>query len=91
MFKILKQRLESLPDVSDVELAAGQQRIVEAITARTDAQQQVERLQSLEYQAREWANLQARLSQRGALAEGGGTPSGRRRHRTSPGATAGTA
>jgi exonuclease SbcC len=65
----LKARLESaqnqfegVPEVSDLELAAAQQKIDEAEEAHRAAVAEVERLRHLEYEARRWTDLQNRLA-----------------------------
>ena len=66
--KGLKARLEAVqgqaagvPEVSDFELLAAENRIYDAEAERTTAAKEVERLQDLEFQARQWADLQSRL------------------------------
>ena len=61
--KILNSRLESLPPVSEEQLNVAQQGIVAAETGRARSAPAVERLQGLEFQAKEWAALQTRLGQ----------------------------
>ena len=66
--KELKAKLEAvqgqvtgIPEVSDIELIAAENRIDEAEQARTDAGKEVDRLQQVEYRARRWADLRSRL------------------------------
>ncbi|HVK08200.1 MAG TPA: SMC family ATPase, partial [Gemmataceae bacterium] len=66
--KELKAKLEAvqgqatgIPEVSDIELIAAENRVDEAEQARTDAGKEVDRLQQVEYRARRWADLRARL------------------------------
>jgi DNA repair protein SbcC/Rad50 len=57
------KRLEALPAVAPAELVAAEEGIVVADGRRTAARAEVERLQALEYQSREWMKLQARLTE----------------------------
>jgi DNA repair exonuclease SbcCD ATPase subunit len=66
--KALKARLEAvqgqaagIPEVTDLELFAAENRIHEAEEERSKAAQEGDRLRDLEFQARRWAELQARL------------------------------
>jgi exonuclease SbcC len=59
--KSLHNRLTALPEVSAADLAAANERIAAADAARQQAQAEVDRLQGLEFQARQWQELQARL------------------------------
>jgi exonuclease SbcC len=61
--KSLSHRVESLPQVSDEELAGAQKGIIDAEAARDDARAAVERWQRLEFQAKAWGELQNRLAQ----------------------------
>jgi DNA repair exonuclease SbcCD ATPase subunit len=60
--KALKDRLTALPEVRAEALAAAAERIAAAEAARDQAQAEVERLQGLEFLARQWADLQGRLA-----------------------------
>jgi exonuclease SbcC len=60
--KGMKNRLAALPEVSREALAAADERIAVAQAARDQAHAEVERLQGLEFQARQWADLQGRLA-----------------------------
>jgi DNA repair exonuclease SbcCD ATPase subunit len=60
--KLLAKRLEALPAVAPAELVAGEEGIVVAEGRRAAARAEVERLQGVEYQAREWVKLQGRLA-----------------------------
>jgi DNA repair protein SbcC/Rad50 len=60
--KTLTHRLAALPEVSAVALIEAEGRIEQAEAARQKAQEEVERMQALEFQAREWARLQERLA-----------------------------
>jgi exonuclease SbcC len=69
----LKQQIDVLPEVTDAELTIATDQIVTADAARTTAQAEVERWQTAEFQARQWADLQtksAALAQRWQQAEG---------------------
>jgi DNA repair protein SbcC/Rad50 len=66
--KALKARLEAvqgqaagIPEVSDFELLAAENKIYDAESERNTAATEVERLQDLEFRARQWAELQTRL------------------------------
>jgi DNA repair exonuclease SbcCD ATPase subunit len=59
--KSLQNRLAALPEVSAAALAEADANITTADAARQSAQAEVERLQGLEFQARQWADLQGRL------------------------------
>ena len=61
--KLLHNRLAALPAVSAEELTIAQQRIDAADKAREEVRAEVERIQGLEFQAKEWAALQTRLGQ----------------------------
>ncbi len=60
--KRLSQRLGVLAPVSDEQLAAAADVVAVAEGKREAARQEVVRLQGLEFQAREWGNLQGRLA-----------------------------
>jgi DNA repair protein SbcC/Rad50 len=60
--KNLSGRLASLPNVTPLELAAGDNRIHDAEQAREQARTDVERLLGLEAKARDWVDLQSRLA-----------------------------
>ncbi len=60
--KSLKDRLNALPEVTPEALAEADQRIAAADAARQQAQAEVERLHGLEFQARQWADLQGQLA-----------------------------
>jgi exonuclease SbcC len=60
--KSLQARLAALPDVTAEALAAADQRTQAAEAARQQAQAEVERRQGLEFQARQWADVQDRLT-----------------------------
>lgn len=67
--KAIKANLEAVegqitgvPEVADMELIAAENKIDEAEQARTDAAKEVDRLQQLEFEARRWAEVQARLN-----------------------------
>jgi exonuclease SbcC len=61
--KVLSKRLEVLPPVSPAELTAADEGITAAEGRRAAARAEVERLQGVEYQAREWVKLQGRLAE----------------------------
>jgi exonuclease SbcC len=61
--KQLQRRLELLPEVTPEESAAAEERIATAEQNRAAARAEVERLQGVEYQAREWVKLQGRLAE----------------------------
>lgn len=61
--KNLHKRLEALPPISPAELIAAEEGIVVAEARRAAARAEVERLQGVEYQAREWVKLQGRLAE----------------------------
>jgi DNA repair exonuclease SbcCD ATPase subunit len=61
--KALSQRLNALPPVEPLELAAAENQIQTTEEARARARREVERLQKLEDQARAWGTLQGRLSE----------------------------
>jgi DNA repair exonuclease SbcCD ATPase subunit len=68
--KNLGHRLGALPEVSALALLEADGRIGEAEAARRKAQEEVDRCQALEYQAREWTKLQEKLAGvRGRLTE----------------------
>ena len=56
----LKKQLEVMPEVTELELVAVQNRIDEAEAVRQRAQAELERWQGLEFQARRWAELQVK-------------------------------
>ena len=67
--KTLKAKLEAvqgqsaaIPEVTDFELLAAENRIYDAESERDKAAKEVERLQDLEFRARQWADLQGRLN-----------------------------
>jgi exonuclease SbcC len=67
--KALKAKLEDVqgqvtgvPEVTDLELFAAENRIHEAEEARAAVAREVDRLQHLEFEAKKWAELQARLA-----------------------------
>ncbi|MBO0700807.1 MAG: SMC family ATPase, partial [Zavarzinella sp.] len=67
--KALKANLEAvqgqvagIPEVTDLELFAAENKIHEAEEARAGVAREVDRLQHLEFEARKWADLQARLA-----------------------------
>jgi DNA repair protein SbcC/Rad50 len=67
--KALRANLEAVqgqvagvPEVTDLELFAAENRIHEAEEARALAAKEVDRLQHLEFEARKWAELQGRLA-----------------------------
>ncbi|MCI0462953.1 MAG: SMC family ATPase [Gemmataceae bacterium] len=67
----LHNRLAAIPEVSPLELIEAESRIAEAEDNRDKAQQETDRLQGLEFQSRQWAELQKRLGEvRGRLREG---------------------
>jgi DNA repair exonuclease SbcCD ATPase subunit len=59
--EVLKNQLLTLPEVSELELAAAENRIADAEEQRQQAAAEVERRQALEFQARHWGELQAKL------------------------------
>ena len=61
--KTLRDRLAALPEVSDEAAAALEANVRAAEEARTQAEKEVERAQDLEFQARRWGDLQARLAE----------------------------
>jgi len=60
--KRLDDQLNVLPTVTAEALAEADEHIQVAEAARQEAQAEVERRQALEYQSRQWADLQTRLS-----------------------------
>ncbi len=64
--KTLSNHLEALPEVQPLELEEARQRIALAGEAREQSRLRVEQLQGLEFEARAWMDLQARLSQSAA-------------------------
>src|SRR5439155_1209563 len=58
----VQHQLDALPDVADDELAATNERIAAAEAARAAAQAEFERWQAAEFQARQWADLQAKAA-----------------------------
>jgi exonuclease SbcC len=66
----LKNRLAGLPPVSPEEVTAAEGRITAADGARAQARAEAERLHDLEYRAKEWVALQAKLNEsRGRLGQ----------------------
>lgn len=61
-FENLKLRLADSPKVTPLELAIAENAIVEAKAAQQQARAEVERLQELEFRAKNWVDLQSRLS-----------------------------
>ncbi len=61
--KLLNKKLEVLPVITTEATAAAEAAIAAAENRRTVARAEVERLQAVEYQAREWAKLQTRLAE----------------------------
>jgi DNA repair exonuclease SbcCD ATPase subunit len=61
--KTLNSRLEGLPEVGALLLVEAEGQIAAAEVARKQSQEEVERLQDLDVQARRWADLQGRLAQ----------------------------
>jgi DNA repair exonuclease SbcCD ATPase subunit len=59
--ELLKAQLTALPEVTELELAAAENRIAEADEKRQQAAAEVERWQGLEFQAQRWAGLQTKL------------------------------
>jgi DNA repair protein SbcC/Rad50 len=60
--KNLTARVEAMPKVTMADVAEAEVRIATAEEARQQAQAEVERLQELEFRARQWAELQNRLT-----------------------------
>jgi DNA repair protein SbcC/Rad50 len=60
--KTLKMRLDSLPPVTPLELAVADEQIAAKNAERAAARAEVERLQELQRQSRNWLDLQERLS-----------------------------
>ncbi|HXG12760.1 MAG TPA: SMC family ATPase [Gemmataceae bacterium] len=58
----LHDRLAALPEVTALSLVEADEQIASAEAARQQAQKEVERLQELEFQARQWGELQGRLA-----------------------------
>ncbi|MFL5341560.1 MAG: AAA family ATPase [Gemmataceae bacterium] len=58
----LEGQLKHIAEVSDLELVAATNRIDDAGEALTQAQQEAERLQTLEFQSRQWAETQRKLA-----------------------------
>src|SRR5262249_53742854 len=72
--KALAGRIAALPAVAPLELQEARNRISDCDAARKSARDEVERLQSMEHQAKMWHDLQQRLQQaRGGPAGAGGT------------------
>jgi exonuclease SbcC len=61
--KELEHQLDGLPEVTEAQLAEVEAKIALAEEAQRQAEAEVERLRELESRAREWADLQARLTQ----------------------------
>jgi DNA repair protein SbcC/Rad50 len=61
--KMLKLRLDALPQVTPLELAIADEQITAKQAERASARAEVERLQDLQSQARNWLLLQGRLNQ----------------------------
>jgi DNA repair exonuclease SbcCD ATPase subunit len=59
----VKRQLDGLPDVPPEAIVTAEEDIVVAEARRTASRAEVERLQALEFQAREWVKLQARLAE----------------------------
>jgi exonuclease SbcC len=69
----LQHQLEAIPAVSDEELAAADERIAAAEASRAEAQAEIDRWQRIEFQSRQWADLQwkaASIAQQWQQAEG---------------------
>jgi DNA repair exonuclease SbcCD ATPase subunit len=62
-YKDLSRQLEALPPILPAEVNAAEEGIVVAEARRAAARAEVERLQGIEYQAREWVKLQGRLAE----------------------------
>jgi exonuclease SbcC len=58
----LQFQLAALPEVTEMELLAAANRIEDAEEAMRQAQAELERLQALEFQARQWAEVERRLA-----------------------------
>ena len=58
----VEAQLTGVPEVSDFELLAAENKVVDAEQARECAAKEVERLRNLEFAARQWADLQTRLA-----------------------------
>ncbi len=61
--KVLRARLETIPEVVPLELAEAKEHIRQAEEARVAARAEIERFHKLEYEARTWQDLQQRLDQ----------------------------
>ena len=59
---VLNNQLAVLPEVTELELFAAENRIAEAEEARGQARAEVERRQGLEFQAKRWGELRARTT-----------------------------
>src|SRR5262249_45566529 len=59
---VLQNQLTAIAEVTDMELAAATNRIDDAEEAVAAAQRDVERLQGVEFQARQWAEVQRKLA-----------------------------
>jgi exonuclease SbcC len=59
--EVLKTQLEHHPEVSELELAAAEGRITDAEDARKQRQTDLERWQGVEFQAKQWSELQTKL------------------------------
>ena len=55
-----KRQVDALPEVTELELVAVQNRIAEAETVRQKGQAELDRWQNLEFQAKRWADLQVK-------------------------------
>ena len=56
----VKGRIDVIPDVSDFDMLAAENKIYDAEQERETATKEIERLQNLEFQARQWAEFQTR-------------------------------
>lgn len=59
----LESQLTAIPNVTDIELQAAENRLLDAEDARTAANKEIDRLQQLAYQSKAWTTLQVRLAE----------------------------
>ena len=89
--KEMRGQLAALPEVSPIDLLEAEGDIAAAETAKQGAAEQVEHWQQLEFQARQWADLQARLQVAQTLAGSPAVARGCGCHQTRCGPVGGTA
>src|SRR5262249_31947999 len=70
--EVLQTQWDHIPEVTDFELTVAANRIEDTTDALTKAQHEVDRLQGLEFQARQWAEAQRKLAAAGERRRGAG-------------------